>query len=197
MNSQQDKIDQLRSLIDSHGPPKPAEHAESVDPEQAHSQEEWVEQGREIALRQLGFSARSSHELRQAMLTRGVPASAADEVIQRLTRVGLIDDVEYAHMLVRTRQAERGLARRALMVELDRKGIDSHTAQQALEQVDDDDEAHAARQIVVKRVGSMRQVEPRKRRQRLYAALARRGYSSSVARSVIDEVLTEEGMELY
>lgn len=161
------------------------------------SHEEWVERGREIALRQLNFSARSSEQLREAMLARQVPAAAAQEVVERLTRVGLIDDAEYAAMLVRTRQAERGLARRALKVELERKGIDSDTAEAALEQVDADDEADAARALVRKRVASMRSVEPKKRRNRLYGTLARKGYSASAARAAIDEVLTEEGLELF
>ncbi len=161
------------------------------------SHEEWVERGREIALRQLNFSPRSSEQLREAMLARQVPAAAAQEVVERLTRVGLIDDAEYAAMLVRTRQAERGLARRALKVELERKGIDSDTAEVALEQVDADDEADAARALVRKRVTSMRSVEPKKRRNRLYGTLARKGYSASAARAAIDEVLTEEGLELY
>lgn len=161
------------------------------------SHEEWVERGREIALRQLNFSARSSQQLREAMLAREVPAGAAEEVVDRLTRVGLIDDAEYAAMLVRTRQAERGLARRALKVELERKGIDADIAEQALEQVDADDEAEAARVLVRKRVSSMRGVEPKKRRNRLYGTLARKGYSAAAARAAIDEVLTEEGLELY
>lgn len=210
--AKQATIDQLRDLITNHKPgespwePEPAEvEAEpkvappcasgaSKDPQ---SHEEWVEAGREIALRQLNFSARSSHQLREAMAARDVPAGARDEVISRLTRVGLIDDAEYAAMLVRTRQSERGLARRALMVELTRKGIDRQTAELALEQIDGSDEAEAARELVRKRVGSMRTLDPTKRRNRLYGMLGRKGYSSSAARSAIDEVLSAEGLELY
>jgi|SRR5690625_3311144 len=158
---------------------------------------EWVERGREIALRQLGFAARSSHQLREAMLAREVPPEAAAEVIERLTRVGLIDDAEYAAMLVRTRQSERGLARRALLAELAKKGIDPALALEAVDQVSADDEAEAARAIVRKRVASMRALDPTKRRNRLYGALARRGYNAATARAAIDEVLAHEGLALY
>ncbi len=196
--AREETIAHLRDLISSHGQgeePDTEEHAPAAGDPRTH--EQWVDRGREVALRQLGFSARSSQQLREAMLKREVPPAAADEVIQRLTRVGLIDDEEYAAMLVRTRQAERGLARRALKVELERKGIDSRTAESALDQVDDADEADAARWLVRKRVTSMRGVEPIKRRNRLYGTLARKGYSAEVARAAIDEVLTEEGLELY
>lgn len=202
-------IDQLRELIANHRPAEeppgakdfPGPAAEGVPRraarEEPQNHEEWVEVGREIALRQLNFSARSSHQLREAMAGKDVPPSARDEVIARLTRVGLIDDAEYAAMLVRTRHSERGLARRALKVELSRKGIDGQTAELALDQIDGDDEAEAARELVRKRVGSMRTLDPTKRRNRLYGMLGRRGYSSSAARSAIDEVLNAEGLELY
>src|SRR5690625_521775 len=210
-------IAHLRELLSKHADGEPGtrtlfepEEASTPEPDTAApggrakptskepgSHEEWVERGREIALRQLNFSARSSEQLREAMLAREVPPGAAQEVVERLTRVGLIDDAEYAAMLVRTRQAERGLARRALKVELERKGIDPDTAESALDQVDPEDEAEAARALVRKRVTSMRSVEPKKRRNRLYGTLARKGYSASAARAAIDEVLTEEGLELY
>lgn len=190
-------IAQLRNMLaeQARGETAPPEDAAGAPAPTSH--EEWVEKGREVALRQLNFAARSSGQLREAMRSRDVPEPAAAEVIARLTRVGLIDDTEYAAMLVRTRQAERGLARRALMEELRRKGIDQVTAEGALEQVDDADEAAAAVALVRKRVSSMRTLEPTKRRNRLYGTLARKGYSASAARRAIDEVLTTEGLELY
>lgn len=200
-------ISYLRDLIADHGkepgpapaavqataPQRPAPPPEA--PERSH--EQWVEEGREIALRQLGFSARSAHQLREAMLRRDVPEPAAAEVIERLTRVGLIDDAEYAAMLVRTRQAERGLARRALEVELREKGISAEIAAAALEQISAGDEGQAARQLVRKRVQTMRTLDATRRRNRLYGTLARKGYSADVARAAIDEVLLEERLELY
>ncbi len=202
-------LEHLRGLIAKHEEGSPASSMSPADdpapekkPKRAaktelQTHEEWVDRGREIALRQLGFSARSSEQLRQAMLDRDVPSAAANEVIERLTRVGLIDDEEYAAMLVRTRHAERGLARRSLMLELARKGIDSATAERALEQIDEADEDEAARELVRKRVRSMRNLDPTTRRNRLYGTLGRKGYGASAARAAIDAVLTEEGLALY
>ena len=53
-----------------------------------------------------------------------------------MEEVGLVDDAAYAGMLVRSQQAGRGLARRALAHELRRKGVDDETAQAALDEVD-------------------------------------------------------------
>ena len=82
------------------------------------------------------------------MARKDVPEDVAERVLDRFTEVGLIDDAEYARMLVRTRHAERGLSRRAIAVELRRQGIDDETARRALEQVDADDEEPAARALV-------------------------------------------------
>lgn len=161
------------------------------------SDSELLEKARGIALRQLTASARSTHQLREAMVSRDIPETVAQDVIDRFERVGLVDDAEYAAMLVRTRHAERGLARRGLTVELARKGIDEYTAQEALGQIDSRDEEEAALHIVRRRVRTMHNLDAVKRRNRLYGTLARKGYTSSMARQVIDQVLTEQGLDLY
>ena len=56
------------------------------------------------------------------------PDDVAEAVLDRLTEVGLVDDEAYAGMLVRSQQAGRGLARRALARELRTKGVDDETA---------------------------------------------------------------------
>ena len=93
-------------------------------------------------------AARSRAQLADAMARKDVPDVVAEKVLDRFTEVGLIDDEEFARMLVRTRHAERGLSRRAIAVELRRKGIDDELAGAALEEVDGDDEEAAARALV-------------------------------------------------
>ena len=109
------------------------------------------------------------------MARKDVPEAVADRVLDRFEEVGLVDDAAYAGMLVRTRQAERGLARRALAVELRRKGIDAVTAQEALAEVDGDDEIDAARAVVAKRLRSMSGLDVEVKRRRLVATLAPQG----------------------
>ncbi len=43
-------------------------------------------------------------------------------ILDRFEEVGLVDDAQYAEMIVRTRHAERGLSRRAISTELRRRG---------------------------------------------------------------------------
>ena len=81
-----------------------------------------------------------------------VPDDAAEAVLDRFTEVGLIDDAAFARAWVSSRQAGRGLARRALSAELRAKGVDAEVAATAVEAVDDDDEREAARRLVERKV---------------------------------------------
>ncbi|MFC7405325.1 regulatory protein RecX [Georgenia alba] len=169
-------------------PPEAGAAAEDEEPD--HEQV-----ARTIALNQLNAAPRSRAQLEEALARRDVPDDVAAEVLDRFTEVGLVDDQAYADMLVRTRHGERGLARRALAVELRRKGIAPEVAEVALEQVDGDDERDAARRLVEKKARSTRGLAPQVRRRRMAGMLARKGFGAGVAMRVIDEVLAEDGVD--
>src|SRR5690606_25077958 len=73
-----------------------------------------AEVARTIALRLLSAAPRSRAQLAEKLAARDVPEDVAGALLDRYEEVGLLDDAAYADMLVRTRHAERGLARRAL-----------------------------------------------------------------------------------
>ena len=157
------------------------------------SDEEAEEAARSIALRQLAAAARSRAQLEQAMAKKLVPEPIARRVLDRFTEVGLVDDAEYAAMLVRTRHAERGQSRRAIAVELRRKGIDDETAAAALEQLDAQDEESAARTLVRRRLAASRSLAPDVLRRRIYGALGRKGYPPGLVARILREELADAG----
>lgn len=150
---------------------------------------------RSIVLRQLTAAPRSRQQLADALARREVPEDVAERVLDRFTEVGLVDDAAYAEMLVRSRHAERGLSRRALALELRRRGVDDGLAREALEQVGDDDEEGAARALARKKLASTRGLERETRLRRAYAALGRRGYGGSLVSRVVREELAAEGAQ--
>lgn len=152
-----------------------------------------AERAREIALRYLTSAARSRQQVAQKLTAADIAPETITEVLNRFEEVGLLDDQAFADMLVRTRQQERGLARRGLAHELQRYGIEGETAQQALAQIDDEAEVLAARSLVERRLAGMSGLDHQRRRRRLAGLLGRRGYPPGVARRVIDEVLAEYG----
>jgi SOS response regulatory protein OraA/RecX len=150
---------------------------------------------RAIALRQLTAAPRSRFQLAEAMAKRDVPEDVADRVLDRFTEVGLVDDAAYAEVLVRSRHAERGMSRRALAMELRRKGVDDEVAREALEQVDDADEEQAARALARKKLRATRGLDREVRLRRAYGALGRRGYGGSLVSRVVREELDAEGTD--
>jgi regulatory protein len=144
---------------------------------------------RGICLRALTGAPKTRQQLAELLAGRGVPDDAAESVLDRFTEVGLIDDAAFARAWVSSRQAGRGLARRALSAELRAKGVDSEVAAEAVEAVDDDDEREAARRLVERKAGAMRRLDRATAMRRLMGMLARKGYSGGMAAAVIRDVL--------
>lgn len=148
---------------------------------------------RAICLRQLTMGPRTRAQLAQAMAKREVPDAVAERVLDRFTEVRLIDDAAFAQAWVRSRHDGRGLARRALAQELRTKGVEDGLAQDALDQLDPEQERETARRLVRSRLQATRGLEYPARVRRLAGLLARKGYPGGLALSVVRAELAAEG----
>jgi regulatory protein len=152
-------------------------------------------EAREICLRLLSFSPRTRAQLADALRRKGVDGEVAERVLGRYTEVGLIDDVAFARAWVQSRHTGRGLARRALAAELRRRGVDDDTVNEAVEELDPEQEEAAARELVAKRMAATRGLDPVKRTRRILGVLARKGYSGGLAYRLVREALEQEGID--
>jgi regulatory protein len=143
--------------------------------------------GRKILLDQLTGQARSRAELAAKLARKRVPPEVADALLDRFEEVGLVDDAAFARDWVESRQASRGLARRALSVELRRKGVDSDVIAEAVSEVTLEDEDAAARELVRRKLRSLSRYDDATVVRRLTGMLARKGYPSSVVFRVVRE----------
>ncbi|SFP92078.1 regulatory protein [Geodermatophilus dictyosporus] len=148
---------------------------------------------RAVCLRALTGAPKTRQQLADLLERRGVPEEAATAVLDRFGEVGLVDDAAFARAWVSSRQAGRGLARRALKAELRAKGVDGEDAEQALALVDDEDERAAARRLVERRLSGLRRVDRVTATRRLVGMLARKGYGGGLAAGVVRDVLDETG----
>jgi regulatory protein len=147
---------------------------------------------RTILLTKLTSRARSRGELADALAVKGVPDDVATSVLDRFEQVGLVDDRAFADAWVESRQRSRGLSRRAIAHELRRKGVDDQVARDSLERVDLDQERRTARTLVDRKLRSMASLDEPTRFRRLTGMLARKGYSSGVATTVVRQALSDE-----
>ena len=146
---------------------------------------------RAIALRLLTGAPRSRHQIAEAMARRDVDPEVAERVLDRLTDVGLIDDAAYAEMLVRSQRESRGLARRALAVELRRRGVGDDDLAAALDAVAPEAEAETARELLRRRWRD--DVDVTTQTRRAMAMLARKGYPPGLSRRLVAEMVDDRG----
>jgi len=150
---------------------------------------------RKILLDQLTGQARSRKELADKLATKNVPAEVAGPLLDRFEEVGLVDDEAFARSWIASRQPGKGLARRALAAELRRKGVDDEVAREALDEIDPGAEEQAARALVRKKLRSLARVDETTATRRLVGMLARKGYSSGLAFSVVRDELAAAGRD--
>ncbi|MQA85918.1 MAG: RecX family transcriptional regulator [Streptosporangiales bacterium] len=151
---------------------------------------------RETCLRLLAHAPRTRAQLAEALRRRGVPDETVEHVLGRFAEVGLIDDEAFARAWVQSRHMGRGLARRALAVELRQRGVDEPTVDEAVAELDQEEEVATARALVQRRLQATRGLDPKVRMRRLLGMLARKGYPGGLAYRLVREELEAGGESL-
>ncbi|ORA27700.1 recombination regulator RecX [Mycobacterium aquaticum] len=178
-----------------HFPPRStSESTDDTHKEQTQDPPKREEQARDVCLRLLTVRARTRAELEGQLAKRGYPDDVSGKVLDRLAEVGLVDDEDFAEQWVRTRHANSGKGKRALAVELRKKGIDGEVISAALADLDPAAERQRAEQLVRDKLRRERlgDDDDVKVTRRLVGMLARRGYSQSMAFDVVSLELASE-----
>lgn len=164
----------------------------------------------EAAARFLEPRARSVAEVRRRLTGAGYQVTLVEGAITRMLELGMLDDEAFARAWVESRDRARPRGERAIRQELGLKGVDRTTADLVLAErreaaagIPTDDgpasspDEVAARRLIARNARSLARVaDPRQRRQRAYALLARNGFDSDVCRSVAAEVQTTDDDDL-
>ena len=146
------------------------------------------------AVRMLAFRARAASELRRNLLRKGEPAEYVDAAIDRLRTSGFLDDSAFARQFTRARSAGAGVSRRRIQQELNRRGVPREVTDGAIAEVYEEEAIHegdVAERAARKKLRSLGGLDPAVRNRRLYAFLARRGYSPGDIRRAIEAVTGE------
>ncbi|MGO1320860.1 MAG: regulatory protein RecX [Galactobacter sp.] len=148
---------------------------------------------RAVGLRLLNAQPRTRHELRQKMAERDVPIMAIEQALDEFQKYRYLDDAAFARAWVESRVRSKGFARGRLSQELRRKGVDQELIQEALEQIEPEDEKSRCEEMALKKLGhrtlppSGPSQEDRKERdkvlRRVVGFLARKGFNQGIALS--------------
>ena len=144
----------------------------------------------EAALRFLEARQRSTVEVRTRLNRAGYRPDLVEGAITRLTELGMLDDEAFARSWVESRDRARPRGERALRQELRTKGIDRAVVDGTMEDRDlerPDADEDAARRLLERHASALARVpDPRARRQRAYALLARNGFDSETVIGAIN-----------
>ncbi|MBT1621829.1 recombination regulator RecX [Curtobacterium flaccumfaciens pv. oortii] len=148
-----------------------------------------------LSMRALGRKGVSESEMRTLLTQQDLDPDVVEHEIERLTRVGLLDDVALATDLVDRLHARKGLGRQGVVTELRRRGIDQIAIDTALDEAadDEDDEFIRAQELADKRAPQMRGLDRATAERRLSGFLMRKGYGSGVVRIAVQRALDGGG----
>ena len=150
---------------------------------------ETMRKARERALRLIGYRDRSKSEIRKRLVGSDFPEDIVEEVVDHLSRAGLLDDRKFSRDWVKSRTASKPMGRTRLAWELRSRGVDAPIVEQALEGLDQEAEYGLARSVAEARLRKMDRDDPSVR-SKLGSFLRRRGFSWDVIERVLDEPLT-------
>ena len=149
----------------------------------------------EAGARFLEARSRSVAEVRRRLGRAGYRTELVEGAIERLTELGMLDDEAFGRAWVESRDRARPRGEIALRRELSLKGVDRGTVDELLEErraaaapADGDEpgigpDRVAADRLLARNARALARVaDPRQRRQRAYALLARNGFDPETCR---------------
>jgi regulatory protein len=150
----------------------------------------------ERALGLLAVRARSRRELERRLLQAGFESEEVTDVLERLERVGLVDDEAFARQVAEHAFGVKRSGRRAVVSTLMAAGVAPDIIESTLS--GGGDEVERADALARSRVSRLGSVDPAKAFSRLTSLLVRRGYGPEVARQAARRALaleTDEAIE--
>jgi regulatory protein len=147
---------------------------------------------RAVALRMLSTRSLPAAEMMRRLVRRGHTKPAAEQAVEALKDMGLLNDAEFAKHFVRVKAQRQKFGPRRLLGDLRRMGVNERVAQQAVSDVLESDGLDAnqvLREAAEKKARSLTGLDPAVAKRRLRAYLLRRGFSGGEVVSAIRLVL--------
>jgi regulatory protein len=140
-----------------------------------------------FAYKRLSIKPLSTAELRRQLKERKVSEKNTDAVIQELTNLGYLNDEEWIESFIRS-QSNRQKGPQAVAAKLKWKGLKEEEFQEPLQEMMDDEVQKEGIQKLLSTRYRSKDLQDRRERDKVIAALVRRGYSLDVIFSVFNHI---------
>lgn len=140
------------------------------------------------ALYLLGRRGRTRFELQTKLTDKGYEAADVNTTLERLEKLGLINDEEFAQNYARDKVAIYRRGRYRIGMELLKKGVTKEKIAAALEGLQEEDEQAAAESLIQGRLRQWQKLDDRQRYVRAFSLLQRRGFSGKIVKAVLEKL---------
>ncbi|MFG6149666.1 recombination regulator RecX [Halobacillus sp. B23F22_1] len=140
----------------------------------------------------LSYRMRSEKEIRNYLVKKEVDEEHIDEIIRRLYQEKLLDDLEFAKALVRTRINTSTKGPLMLKKELIEKGVDASLADEAVQEFPFDQQVEKAVKLAEKKLKSDRKKSQRQQIQNVQQHLMQKGFNSDIIKESLTQLPEEE-----
>jgi regulatory protein len=131
---------------------------------------------------------RCHQEVRSKLLSLGLRGDMLEEVIIALIQDDFLNEERFARSFVRGKFRMNGWGRNKIIVGLRRKGVPQSIIDIALDELEDQDYKSELIQLLEKKRCTIRESDPWKLKQKLFAYAASRGYESGLISTCLREL---------
>lgn len=141
-----------------------------------------------LALRYLGVRPRSRRELMDYLKRKDCAPDESEAALDKLAELGLVDDLKFAQAWIADRAVNRPRSKMRLSQELAAKGVARDVVDEALREVEPEQETSALKKLILRKQRSGSYADEKK----LRAYLQRQGYRWSLIKEAMDELRAED-----
>ena len=158
-------------------------------------EEETLQQAVDRAYNYLSFRPRSREEVRRYLKRKETPPALIDSVIERLERLDLVNDQQFASFWIETRENFSPRGSHALKNELRMKGVDRDVVDELVSDEQDEERAMLAGRKKAMSLVRLPAMDFATFRSRLGSFLQRRGFGYEIATRTVKVLWEELGKE--
>lgn len=145
--------------------------------------------GKYIAYSFLSYKPRSEKEVYRKLKANKISENSIRKIISQFTEQKYIDDKAYAKLYIESRLHSKPEGRRLIKLKLAGKGIESETADNALNEIyNEADEFSSAIKLTEKYVKKLKSMSDFERRKKCFSYLISRGFDFDTANNVLNEL---------
>jgi regulatory protein len=145
------------------------------------------EEAKWLAINYIDYAPRTRLEVQRRLAKAEYDEEMIAAVLEELERIGLLNDSQFSQAWVENRSRSKKLGRVRLASELRQKGVSKETVDEAVADIQPEDEFEAALALAEKRLKPSERDDPGAKR-RLAGYLQRRGYNWATIEQVFSRM---------